>query len=160
MNRSEMLNWLIKNLDNWPKLSDATHSALPNGWSWVTWGGVNMASTLICKSGDKRIKESDWNAECNELVTDINDEDINTEAPPSPYHVRNIWKDTEWIDFYRMYDMLKAGKVHEVGDSAIEHAMKKLTALGLRSGGKSKIQDLEEAIWSLQNAIKDIKESE
>jgi hypothetical protein len=79
---------------------------------------------------------------------------------PSPYHVRNIWKDAEWIDFYRMYDMLKSGKVHQVGDSAIEHAMKKLAALGQRSGGKSKIQDIEEAIWSLQNAIKDIKESE
>lgn len=82
------------------------------------------------------------------------------QVPPSKYHVRNLWKNQDWIDFYHMYDQFKLGKPHEVGDSAIEHAWKKLTCAGERSGGKSKIQDLEEAIWSLKNAINMIKESE
>lgn len=80
--------------------------------------------------------------------------------PPSRYHVRNIWSGEEWIDFYMYYDQLKLGKPHEVGDSAIEHALKKLSCAGLRSGKKSKIQDLEEAIWSLQNAVKMIDKAE
>ena len=82
------------------------------------------------------------------------------DEPPSPYHVRNIWKNEDWIDFYRFYDMLKLGKPHQVGDSAIEHAMKKISNPGSRSGGKDRIKDIEEAIWSLQNAIADIKAQE
>jgi hypothetical protein len=161
MNRNEMLNWLVDNLDEWPKTdSITTLPAIPrSGFDWILHANVGWIVRRCGELTALDITESDWNAARHEIVTDINDEDINTDAPPSPYHVRNIWKNAEWIDFYRMYDMLKAGKVHEVGDSAIEHAMKKLTALGLRSGGKSKIQDIEEAIWSLQNAIKDIKES-
>jgi len=79
------------------------------------------------------------------------------EAPPSPYHVKNIWGHAEYIDFYMYYDQLKLGKPHEVGDSAIEHALKKASQAGLRSGGKSKIQDLEEAARSLLQAVEQIK---
>ena len=57
-----------------------------------------------------------------------------------------------------MYDQCRIGKPHQVGNSAIEHAWKKITQAGERSGGKSKVQDLEEAIWSLQNAVEMIKE--
>ena len=76
---------------------------------------------------------------------------------PSKYHVKNIWQNCEFIDFYQMYDMYKLGKPHEVGDSAIEHAWKKITVAGNRSGGKSKLQDLREAVDSLNRAIDDIE---
>lgn len=49
-----------------------------------------------------------------------------------------------------VYDILTA---FEVTCPATQHAMKKLFALGARSGGKTKVQDLEEAIWSLQRAV-------
>lgn len=75
------------------------------------------------------------------------------EPPPSKYHVKNIWKDKEWVDFYMMYDQCRIGKTHQVGDSAIEHAWKKITQAGERSGGKSKVQDIKEAIQSLEKAL-------
>ena len=39
-------------------------------------------------------------------------------------------------------------------NTAVIHARKKLMALGMRSGGKTRKQDIEEAIWSLQEALK------
>lgn len=81
------------------------------------------------------------------------------DVPPSKYHVKNIWKDEEWLDFYMIYDMQKVGKPHQIGDSAIEHAMKKLPAPGMRHT-KTRIQDIKEAIWSLQNAVKMIEAQE
>ena len=44
-------------------------------------------------------------------------------------------------------------KGYEVTCPAIAHAVKKLLAPGCRSGGKSYIQDLEEAMQSIQKAI-------
>lgn len=44
-------------------------------------------------------------------------------------------------------------KGYNVTDPAIAHAVKKLLAPGCRSGGKSYIQDLEEAMQSIQKAI-------
>lgn len=40
--------------------------------------------------------------------------------------------------------------------SQVDHALKKLLALGKRSGGKSLEQDINEAIWSLQEALKEL----
>ena len=39
-------------------------------------------------------------------------------------------------------------------NTAVIHARKKLMALGMRSGGKTRKRDIEEAIWSLQEALK------
>lgn len=39
-------------------------------------------------------------------------------------------------------------------NTAVIHARKKLMALGMRSGGKTRKQDIEEAIQSLQEALK------
>lgn len=38
----------------------------------------------------------------------------------------------------------------------VDHALKKLLALGKRSGGKTIEQDINEAIWSLQEALKEL----
>ncbi len=76
----------------------------------------------------------------------------------SAYHVKNIWKESDELDWYMINDMQKLGKPHEVGDSAIEHAKKKLSALGMRSGGKSKLQDLRECVTSLNIAINQIEQ--
>lgn len=78
---------------------------------------------------------------------------LDKHQPPSKYHVKNIWKDEEWVDFYMMYDQCRIGKPHQIGDSAIEHAWKKITQAGERSGGKSRVQDIKEAIDSLEKAL-------
>lgn len=65
----------------------------------------------------------------------------------SKYH-RKIDRDAEGLS--DVYDILRA---FAVNDSAVAHAVKKLLAPGQRSGGKSYLQDLEEARWSLDNAI-------
>lgn len=93
-------------------------------------------------------------------IRTIPEKEFTPDESPSKYHVKNLWKNRDYIDFYMAYDMFREGKPHCVGDSAIEHAWKKLTCAGARSGGKSKIQDLEEAKWSIQNAINMIKEME
>lgn len=104
------------------------------------------------------IQEGQGQATAMTAKEELEELGITSESPPSKYHVRNIWKDQEWVDFYMLYDQYRLGKTHQVGDSAIEHAWKKITQAGERSGGKSRIEDLEEAIWSLQNAVKMIKE--
>jgi hypothetical protein len=55
---------------------------------------------------------------------------------------------------FDVYDVLRA---FEVTDPAIAHAVKKLLVTGGRNGGKSKEQDLQEALWSLKEAIKEFK---
>jgi hypothetical protein len=59
--------------------------------------------------------------------------------------------DTKTFD---VYDVLRA---FEVTDPAIAHAVKKLLVTGGRNGGKSKEQDLHEALWSLKESIKEIE---
>lgn len=67
------------------------------------------------------------------------------------YH-REI-KSHVWVD---VYDVLEA---FEVRNSAVQHALKKLLAPGQR-GTKSTVQDLEEAILSINRAIELEKEWE
>lgn len=68
---------------------------------------------------------------------------------PSKYHrcIRGMWVD--------VYDILAA---YQTDSAAIDHAIKKLLAPGSRSGGKSRVQDIEEAIWSLQRALEKERE--
>lgn len=69
---------------------------------------------------------------------------------PSKYHRRIR---DEWVD---VYDILAA---YNTGSAAIDHAIKKLLVPGGRSGGKSRVQDIEEAIWSLQRALEKEREN-
>ncbi len=55
-------------------------------------------------------------------------------------------------DNFDVYDVLTAFKVT---CPMRQHAIKKLLAAGKRSGGKSELQDLQEALWSIQEAIKE-----
>lgn len=63
---------------------------------------------------------------------------------PSPYRkkIRGVCVD--------IYDICTA---FPPVNSAVEHLIKKLLVTGKRSGGKSVIQDLKDAIWSLERAI-------
>ena len=160
MNRDEAIKICVDRLDRWPTRSHDL-SLLPFCPDWA-WTRINNDVVLDAYSIQPSIKESDWNAARLEIVEDqsienssgdINDEDINTDPPPSKYHVRNIWQGEEWLDFYTVWDAIKLGKNYQVGDSAIEHAMKKGFAIGERSGGKSRVQDLKEMIWSLERAV-------
>ena len=60
------------------------------------------------------------------------------------------------IDFYDFWDAFHVGKPHEAGDSAIEHAVKKLILPGQRHA-KSKMEDIDEAITSLYRAKQQIE---
>lgn len=57
------------------------------------------------------------------------------------------------FDFYDLSDAI------QFEQSAVEHAVKKLVALGKRSGNKSYSQDLHEAIMSLSRAQEQYNES-
>ncbi len=163
MNRDEIIGWLVENVEEWP-IGINTDVGLPDGCYWY-----DDRSTIKIGGTCPSIEESDWNADRIEIVEDqsienssgdINDEDINTNPPPSKYHVRNIWQDEEWLDFYTVWDAIKLGKNYQVGDSAIEHAIKKGFAIGERSGGKSRVQDLKDMIWSLERAVELIEAQE
>jgi hypothetical protein len=53
---------------------------------------------------------------------------------------------------FDVYDVLAA---FNVTCPMRQHAIKKLLAAGQRNGGKSELQDLKEALWSIQEAIKE-----
>ena len=61
-------------------------------------------------------------------------------------------------DHYDIEDAQRVGKVYQVGDSALEHARKKLRIAGLR-GSKDRLTDIVEARESLSRAIHQIEES-
>ena len=65
---------------------------------------------------------------------------------PSPY-IKQVPKDLQQVD---VYDVLTIFKVH---NPAIQHAIKKLLCPGQRTAAKDKIQDLREAILSIERAI-------
>jgi len=50
-----------------------------------------------------------------------------------------------------VYDILRA---YNIADPALAHAIKKLLCAGQRNGGKSARQDVEEALQSIENWIK------
>ena len=54
-------------------------------------------------------------------------------------------------DFY--LDVYDIDAMWPEENTAVVHARKKLINLGKRSGGKSKVQDIEEAIQSLEEAL-------
>lgn len=135
-------------------LTGYTRIGVKDGCVYVAWSDEPFKAVV----GWRKLIPEDFPVTV--MVGDINDEDINTDAPPSKYHVRNIWQGEEWLDFYTVWDAIKLGKTYQVGDSAIDHAMKKGFAIGERSGGKSRIQDLKEMIWSLERAVELIEAQE
>lgn len=72
----------------------------------------------------------------------------------SAYHFPNPGGDE--LDFYAVRDALREGKEGRIGDGAIDHAFKKLFCVGMRSGGKGRIQDITEARDSLNRALEQI----
>lgn len=56
------------------------------------------------------------------------------------------------LDYYDLVDGLN------IEGEAVRHACKKLIYAGKRIGGKTRLQDLEEALWSIQRAIVQEKE--
>lgn len=65
----------------------------------------------------------------------------------SPYH-KPCPHCGKHIDIYDLLDEMFAPITHTIG-----HAIKKLFALGKRSGGKSALQDANDAIWSINRWI-------
>jgi hypothetical protein len=76
MNRNEMLNWLVKNLDEWPPESRIVKlpMVIDFGFDWVLSNNSEWLVRRIDELTGLDIKESDWNAARHELLTDINDE--------------------------------------------------------------------------------------
>lgn len=73
--------------------------------------------------------------------------DVNEAKKTNPYRKQIR---SESVD---VYDILDAYEVpYNIG-----HAIKKLLCLGKRSGGKSIVQDLKEAIWTLERAVEIIE---
>lgn len=60
------------------------------------------------------------------------------------------------VDHYDLEDAQRVGSVYQVGDSAVEHARKKLRIAGLR-GSKDRTTDIIEARDSLNRAIDQIE---
>lgn len=160
MNRGEALDWLVENITEWPTcdvrdIDIVLPESLAFGFSNIDRTGIVVVSTQLTQEKMPIIRRTDWK---RAVISGGMGKPANqTPTAPSKYHVKNIWQNCEYIDFYQMYDMYKLGKPHEVGDSAIEHAWKKITVAGNRSGGKSKLQDLREAVDSLNRAIDDIE---
>jgi hypothetical protein len=73
------------------------------------------------------------------------------DKPPSAYHVRN--PGGKWLDFYAIWDAIMAGRVHQLGDTAIMHSAKKMMAPGERDGGKDRLHDLKDMRWTISRAI-------
>ena len=59
-------------------------------------------------------------------------------------------------DHYDLEDAQRIGEVYQIGDSALEHARKKLRIAGLR-GSKDRLTDIIEARASLSRAIDQIE---
>lgn len=67
-------------------------------------------------------------------------------------YARQFTNRMEASETFDVYDVINA---FNVTCPMRQHAIKKLLAAGERSGGKSELQDLKEALWSVQEAIKE-----
>lgn len=64
----------------------------------------------------------------------------------NPHYYKDVSNFNE-IDFYVI------ARLYNITDPCIQHAVKKLLALGKRSGGKSLNKDIEEVIQTLQRKL-------
>ena len=92
--------------------------------------------------------------DCTELVdkTEVKSEAIKSDERPSKYHIKNVFKHKDWVDWYDIERGKRATGI--IIDPAIEHASKKLFVND--RGHKDELTDIDEAIWSLQNAREEI----
>lgn len=56
MKRNEAIDWVVKNVDNWPKKHRGIRST-PVGWVWFNFGDGEMS---LINKWDKPIHKSDW----------------------------------------------------------------------------------------------------
>lgn len=66
----------------------------------------------------------------------------------NPHYYKSV-KDMDYIDIYEVCRLFNV----DDNTGAIHHAIKKLLVSGGRSGGKTKRQDVDEAIQSLQRWV-------
>ena len=57
------------------------------------------------------------------------------------------------ISKYNKLDIYRILKLYEVNDPCLQHAIKKLLCAGKRGGGKNFLQDVNEAMQSLQRFL-------
>jgi len=69
-------------------------------------------------------------------------------------HYHKFVKHLDYVDVYRVLQLFN------VTDPCIQHAVKKLLVSGKRSAGKSREQDIREAIVSLNRALQMIAEDD
>lgn len=115
---------------------------------WIKWNGekcpvggyVTVEASLVDWTHKDRF--SDIIGYRNVLIS--NDDENN--------YARKFTKRMNDSQAFDVYDVLSA---FNVTCPMRQHAIKKLLAAGQRSGGKSELQDLQEALWSVQEAIKE-----
>lgn len=76
----------------------------------------------------------------------------NPPVKPNPY-VKPLTERIKQNNSMDTYDVCLAYGL----DAMRAHAVKKLLVPGKRNGGKSAIQDIEEAVWTLQELLKEMK---
>lgn len=77
-------------------------------------------------------------------MCDENEKSVTPEAKAKNPHYYKTVAHLEHVDVYRVLALFG------VADPCIQHAVKKLLVPGTRAGGKSREQDVREAIMSLQ----------
>ena len=70
----------------------------------------------------------------------------------NPHYFKDV-SNLDTIDVYRVLELFN------VVNPCVQHAVKKLLCSGIRNGGKSELQDIQEAIDSL-NRFKEMKDED
>jgi len=117
-------------------------------------GGRLIRSTIgkCIKCGYQDIFSDHFEAEFLKDKAEAKSEAIKSEERPSKYHLLNTFSHKKYFDWYDVERAKRATDI--VIDPAIEHASKKLFVND--RGHKDELTDIEEAIWSLQNAREEI----
>lgn len=95
----------------------------------------------------------------NNDTEDYNQEDFDyfnkhMKNPPKPNpYVKPLTERMKQNNNIDVYDVCLAFGL----DAMRAHAVKKILVPGQRNGGKSAVQDIEEAVWSLQELLKEMK---
>lgn len=94
-------------------------------------------------------------AEYSQAAFDAFNKHVMKEEPkpkPNPY-VKPLTERMKKNNNIDVYDVCLAFGLNAMS----AHAVKKILVPGQRNGGKSAVQDIEEAIWSLQELLKELK---
>lgn len=85
-------------------------------------------------------------------MNEINSKKFEAERP-SPYHLKNVFKQKEYFDWYDYIDAVRATGI--ALDPRVEHVIKKLFVND--RGHKSVIKDVKESIKTLQMYLEKIE---